>query len=325
VEPNPFVSTNLQTIIFPSGNRYESAQTADGVQVKMKLMITYRIIDPKLAIKQLNSPVKILEHIEYCALTDMRNATQNCNFYAVQQTEKAKAEDKNDNSQPQYYQHIQDELKVNLKQELRSIGVELGRLTFEEFLIDDKKVQEQRSSNAQAIASTTAQVSNLEKERTLRLQNEETTLQVSRIQMEQRKNQEISKAETELARTEIELKMQILIAESKAQQEAAKVRIETQNKLDMQKMTADMDYEIAKVKANSLIATANAEREILVTNLQAKGEIYERFPKLYELDMVRLQATALAGITTSVISPDVAPSYFGQLNGVPLLFQGGKK
>jgi len=255
----------------------------------------------------------------------MRNATQNCNFYAVQQTEKAKAEDKNDNSQPQYYQHIQDELKVNLKQELRSIGVELGRLTFEEFLIDDKKVQEQRSSNAQAIASTTAQVSNLEKERTLRLQNEETTLQVSRIQMEQRKNQEISKAETELARTEIELKMQILIAESKAQQEAAKVRIETQNKLDMQKMTADMDYEIAKVKANSLIATANAEREILVTNLQAKGEIYERFPKLYELDMVRLQATALAGITTSVISPDVAPSYFGQLNGVPLLFQGGKK
>lgn len=44
VDPNPFVSTNLQTIIFPTGNKYESAQTADGVLVKMKLMITYRYL-----------------------------------------------------------------------------------------------------------------------------------------------------------------------------------------------------------------------------------------------------------------------------------------
>jgi hypothetical protein len=45
VNPNPFVSTNLQTVIFPTGkDAYESAQTADGVLVKMKLMITYRFV-----------------------------------------------------------------------------------------------------------------------------------------------------------------------------------------------------------------------------------------------------------------------------------------
>lgn len=49
-----------------------------------------RIIDPKLAIQQLNTPAKILEHIEYCALTDMRNATQSCNYYAIQQSENSK-------------------------------------------------------------------------------------------------------------------------------------------------------------------------------------------------------------------------------------------
>lgn len=39
-----------------------------------------------------------------------------------------------------------------------AIGIDLGRLAFEEFVIDDKRVQDQRSSNAQAIANTTAQV-----------------------------------------------------------------------------------------------------------------------------------------------------------------------
>lgn len=45
-----------------------------------------------------------------------------------------------------------------MKEELVAIGVDLGRLAFEEFVIDDKRVQDQRSSNAQAIANTTAQV-----------------------------------------------------------------------------------------------------------------------------------------------------------------------
>jgi hypothetical protein len=40
----------------------------------------------------------------------MRNATQSSNFYAVQQTESAKV--KGDQDTGQYYQHIQDELKV---------------------------------------------------------------------------------------------------------------------------------------------------------------------------------------------------------------------
>jgi hypothetical protein len=136
----------------------------------------------------------------------------------------------------QYYQHIQDELKAKLKDELLLIGIEicqlidsnvvgvdLGRLAFEEFVIDDKRVQDQRSSNAQAIANTTAQVcplfssnhlisslisqvSNMEQERTLKLQTEETKLQVSRLHLEQAKLAEISRAQVEFEKSQINLK-----------------------------------------------------------------------------------------------------------------------
>jgi regulator of protease activity HflC (stomatin/prohibitin superfamily) len=308
VDPHPFVSTNLQTIIFPSGQRYETAQTADGVQVKMKLMITYKIVDPKMAIRQLNSPQKILEHIEYCALTDMRNATQSCNFYAVQQTEGSRAKVKEDGS-PQYYQHIQDELKMQLREELKLIGVELGRLTFEEFVIDDQKVQDQRSSNAQAIASTTAQVSNLEKERTLKIQTEETAKEVAKIQMQQQRQAQISRAQTELEKTEIQLKMDSLITDSKAQQESMKLRIQIETDLQLKKMNAELSLEVAEIEAKATIAKAKALRDAEMKTLEARGEIYEKHPHLFELELAEIHAEALSLINTTFVGTGSVSQY----------------
>jgi len=200
-------------------------------------------------------------------------------------------------------------IKSRLKEELKAIGVDLGRLAFEEFVIDDQKVQDSRSINAQAIANTTAQVSNLEKERTLKIQTEETKLQVMKIQLEQTKQSELTRADIEYSKAEINQKQKKFIAESKAQQEANTLRIKQENAINLCIAKAKMEVEVARLEAEAMTLRGDTDRE-----LQTKlAELYDEYPMLFQLDLARVQAQAMAKVETSVISPEVSQLYFGSL------------
>jgi len=131
------------------------------------------------------------------------------------------------------------------------------------------------------------------------------------IQLEKTRNNEISNAKTELEKTEIELRMEVRRAESIATQEASKQRIKVENDLNIKRLVANNTLEIALLEAQMTTKKADAERETQLMMLEAKGELFQKYPKLYQLELARLRKQALSSIQESYVSESMVPSYFG--------------
>ena len=298
---NPtFISTQLQTIVFPGEGQYEEATTLDGVKIKMKLMLTYRIHDVSRATEVLGNPESILAHVERCALTDMRNATQNNNYYAAQQTTSARVQNSqhvnpttlNESPSAPQLLTIQDEIRQQLAKELRNIGVNLERLAFEEFNLADQKIREQFTDNAMKTAQITSKITNFEQQQLL--QEQESRLKQSLA------NQNLTVKTIELNQQKIELENQ-----------TNNVRAAAEQKIISTKADVDSILTTAQAKAEAMKITALAEAERIKLLLLAQGEAYAQYPQLFQLEKLKIQAKAMKGIHTSIVSPEVARPMYG--------------
>lgn len=137
-------------------------------------------------------------------------------------------------------------------------------------------------------------MSNLEQQRTLQLQTEETKLQVSKLILEQNKLAEITKAQVDFEKSQIQMKQENMTVEAKAIQGTyapivknhmdikinfliftanLKVKYEVENKNAMNLLAAQNKLEVAKLEAEAKRLLAETDREIA----RATGELYQGY------------------------------------------------
>jgi len=80
----------------------------------------------------------------------------------------------------------------------------------------------------------------------------------------------------------------------------------------MKLLEAKNKLEVAKLDAEAKRVLAEIDRDVM----RYKGEIYQQFPELFQIEMAKIQAAAIAGVNTNIISPEVAQNLFGQLGSM---------
>lgn len=157
-----FMSVGIQTLVFPSEetkrNRkrenasidineinYEVFTTKDSLRVGVKLLVAYKIVDPRKAIIALTKE-GIVKHVENCCVVDMGKSIQACSskdFLSSAQNKPVRPNGASSSGEvspgePSLLQHFQDTVKMALAADLHEYGIELVRLNFETPKVLDK-------------------------------------------------------------------------------------------------------------------------------------------------------------------------------------------
>lgn len=319
-----FLKTNRQTLLFPSEETqeerrrknpkdldaiaYETFRTSDGLPIGVNLLVAYEIDNPQTVLEKL-SKNEIKMHIENIVVAHMLSVIQSCSSADFQMTGKnavndGKDKDKCDdifqvpgNATP-FFKQLRKDTK-QLANDLQKIGIKLTQLRIEPPKILDPKIANEMAQNSllNAGARAKASVQDLEYEITrrqaLRLAEEQ------RIQMDREKQNKIIQSQAEAESIQIR---------AKAELDAAEMRAKATQVI--------YDAEIAnKVKAN----------DTEISNLAQRAKLFDAHPGLKEIEMARIQAKALKGINSSVISPEVVSNWFSATPASLGFFGGGNR
>eukprot|EP01133_Synstelium_polycarpum_P010734 gene10734-12493_t len=276
-----FVSTSLQTCLFPSKDTKMQAQadnkaatsdeinlkifqTRDSLRVGVVLVVAFKIVDPEMAITKLGKD-GILPHIENVSFADMGKAIQLSTLQEVMYFTNTKpgVVPGSDES----VQTIQDRVKTNLAKDLFEYGIELARLQIETIKVLDTEIAKKLAGQSVTSAEYTTKQATLVKE-------------------------------YDIKTTE------------------AKMKAETDNIALVQKNQAIVSEAMAKLQsaqreAESLLITADAQRKAS----EMQGELFAKFPALFELEMAKIKAKALQGATIYITPQDV-----GNFMNSPLVY-----
>lgn len=282
-EVNGFISTGIQTLLFPSEETKKQRRkdntkatddevaceiftTKDSLKVGVKLLVAYRIVDPLKALSLLIDEKGLLSHIENLATVDMGKAIQQSSsqeFLSFYQNKPNKPEvitNQESLSHPSAappIQHIQDLVKDQLSKDLNEFGIELVRLNIETPKIIDPEIAKKMSEQALLTAGTSAQEAVLEANYGIAKRKAEQEAKIKEVAQKQINEALISKAEAEL--------------------------------------------KAAKLNAESMLTTAKAEKE----GALEKGKQYGD-PNLLELKKLEIQAKAIG-------EANFLPPQFGSL------------
>ena len=279
-----FLSTNVQTLVFPSektknerkrDNPNASAdeialevfQTRDSLSVGVKLLVAYKIVDPEKAVSQLGKD-GIVPHVENLATVDMGKAIKQCSSQDFLTFWQNKPVNSGDGCEPvsapaaMQPRHFQDIVKDALAKDLLEYGIELVRLNIETTKTLNKDIAEQMEQQAKMLAETNAK-------------------------------------EAALAQ-----KTRITVAESQQKAEAARIAQEQQNNATKSKAQAELDA--AKLRAEALLVTARAEQEAAAL----QGRQFRDYPELVQIKKAELQSAALSRAPI-MMQPQMMPGMFG--------------
>lgn len=322
-----FLQINTQTLEFPSpGTReerlrehnkkgvgannnsldmdtinYEIFRTSDGLPIGVKLLVVYEITDPDATLKKLSKD-QILPHIERLVVADMGMVIQNCSsgdFLKSNQTQ-AHSTRRNDGSQnqnnvglgvasaPDFYEHLQDEVKNRLYDDFQEYGIKLVRANVETPKILDKNIANRMAEFSLMNSEARAKESVLDRNFNIARQEASQKAITVKIEREQMNNNIVTGAEAELEA-------------AKRSAEAIKIRSQ-----------ADASAQMA------LIEVENRKQLMELEVARQRAEMYRKYPELYQLEMARTQAIAMSKVQTSIISPEVASGFFnmGQSNSL---------
>jgi hypothetical protein len=300
-----FLATKLQTIAFPSQKMIakrksenpkaspdelnnEIVKSQDGLSFAVKLLVTFAIEKPELAMRELGGEDAILEHIENVATVDMSRVIQTLSsqeFLSFEHTTAAKAKTAESkdvdfmSGVPAKPLPLQERVKTELAKDLERYGIRLDRLNFETPKILDPEIQRQMSEQAVLSTTTAAKVANIDK------QTELLTKEANR-----------EAAINKVKQTQINV-VTVSLAQAKA--DAAKLEaeaIKTKAQGD-----ADAAFIAVSKQAEGLTITATAQKES-----QAKiGELYREHPELLQLELAKIQAEALSRATILVAPAEI--------------------
>jgi regulator of protease activity HflC (stomatin/prohibitin superfamily) len=297
-----FLSTAVQNLEFPSAETksrrlkdnpkattdeltYELFTTRDSLKVGVKLYVAYSIVDAMLALTKLRDLKGILDHIESCATVDMGMAIQQCTsqeFLNSYQTKPAK------NESP-YYKDLQSVMMTPSQDEPQSI---------------QDKVKKKLSKDLADFGIELVRL-NFETPKMM-------DLDIAKKMSEQ------SLRTAEASSQEAVLEQNFRIAARKAEQEATTRRI-AQDQLNQAKISqAQAELDAAKLSAEASLIKADADKKSAVL----RGQQYTENPKLFELEMYKIQMENLA--KAQFIPPQLSQLLTqGVFNSPYTLFGGG--
>ena len=328
-----FISINTQTIEFPTEKtrlqrrkenpndlemaNYEVFRTNDGLPIGVKLLVVYEIENPGETLKKL-APDQILSHIESIVTADMGMVIQNCgstDFLKSNQTQArptlkpTEAGGSPAPSAPEFYAHLQDLVKNQLCDDFAKYGIKLIRLNIETPKVLDQKISSEMARFS--LMNSEASAKEAVMDRNANISKQQATIEAQQKEIAQRQENAnvMAKAQTEMNAAKLKADAKIVEAEAENRMKQMAMQVENSN------VTAKAQTEMnsAKLKADAKIVEAEAENRIKEMALQIakqKGELYRMYPELLQFDLAQIQATALKGISSTIISDTVARNYY---------------
>ena len=309
-----FLPVNTQTIEFPTektrlarrrenpndieSSNYEVFRTNDGLPIGVKLLVVYELVDPLKVLKKL--PVdQILSHIEAIVTADMGMVIQQCgsnDFLKSNQTQARPtikpSADPTVPSAPEFYSHLSDLVRNKLCDDFAEFGIKLLRLNVETPKILDSKISSEMARFSLMTSEATAKEAVMERNASIAKQQAMIDAQNRDIAQKQLNDTVTSKAQVEY--------------------NAAKLAQKQINESLLTKAEAELNA--AKMKADAKLVEANAENKIKELALQIQkqqGQLYKEYPQLLQREIAQLHSSSMKGITSTVISPEVAQVYYG--------------
>jgi regulator of protease activity HflC (stomatin/prohibitin superfamily) len=304
-----FLSTNIQTMVFPSDEtkeirkkerpndadyiNYECLITRDSLRIGVKLLLVFRIADPNLTLSLLNKD-QIKSHIENVVVADLIASIQRLSSAEFLCTDITKP-----------MPNLRDNM-VNSAITNNEAGNAANDPNFIRLLSDSVKNKLASDFNTYGIELLKV---NLETPKVLDQNISAKMAEYSLLVSETNSKEAVIDKKNNIARKEA----QILAAQNdikQSQENNAKIN------------AAKASLEAARMAAEATMVTANAEAAAATAVAEAKAKLFEAYPKLFEYEMAKLQATAMANIKSTVISPEVAKGLvtfgstypFGNLN-----------
>ncbi len=340
-----FLDTRVQTIEFPSKelqkerlergedattSRFDKFQTAEGVNVAVRFVVTYHIEDPKLALQKLQSRQEIERHIERLVNADMGNAIGNTAFWNLLTSEQTKAQLPEEampgDHPPKPPVHWQDRVKNQLKEDLMEFGIVLGRLNIEETMILDESIRRQMEEQSVTATNAKAQRAILDTQNKLAKDKAMQEREMRRI--EQETEAATNRLKAELATAQADLQRDLSLKQARAKADVASCEQEAQ--LARQIKQAKTDKTIKEQQADAELQAKQKEAQGIEAELLAKGsgkrlmaQLLEQYPRHQQLEIAKaltesLQKTDFLQVV-SVLSQqqplDVVLSMLGQLAG----------
>lgn len=284
-----FLTINIQSVEFPSAKttqkrikenatskhdidhpdvNYEVFRTSDGLPIGVKLLVVFEIDNPNLTLSRLN-PDNIMSHIEYLVVADMGIVIQNCNSTDFLKSNQPGFKPQQDGELLSPIADFYEHLQEKVFKALKNDFNDYG-IKLSRLNIETPKILDQTISAKMAEFS---------------LMNTEAGAKISVMD----KNFSIGKRQ--------------------AEQEANKKQIAQQQENDQRIAQAKADMESSKLKAESKLIEIRAEveaQELLLAVSRKRAEMYDNHPGLLQLDLAKVNVDAVKGISTMVISPEVA-------------------
>jgi len=299
-----FLPINTQTLEFPSVStreeriaqdeenpdqvNYEIFRTSDGLPIGVKLLVVYEITDPDATLHKLSRD-QILPHIERLVVADMGMVIQNCsstdflrsNQTQARPTNRPGEEEGFAPSAPEFYEHLQDEVKNKLHDDFAEYGIKLVRLNVETPKILDKSIADKMAEFSLMNSEARAKESVLD--RNFNIAKQEATQKAKTIDIEQQQinANQIAQAQAELDAARLKAEAVKIEAEGRAAAELALARVE------------------------------NEKQKLALELAKQRGEMYASYPDLLKFDLAEAQVKAMKGINGMVVSPEVAANYYG--------------
>jgi len=128
-------------------------------------------------------------------------------------------------------------------------------------------------------------------------------------------------AEYSLLSTETNAKMSVMdknyeINKREAEQRANQMHIKQEQENTQKIEQARAELEATKLLSEAQLMRAEAEmktQKLLLSVAEERAKMYTKFPALLHYDMAALQTKAMQGVSSMIISPDVASTYFNMM------------
>jgi regulator of protease activity HflC (stomatin/prohibitin superfamily) len=256
-----FISTSLQTLLFPSEDTKKQHikdnphatpdeqnmkifQTRDSLRVGVVLVVAFKIQNPEVCITKLGKD-GILPHVENIAFADMGKSIQLNTLQEVLYSAQNKPNSTNTLSS-EAVPSMQDIVRKHLARDLEDYGIELVRLNIETIKVLDEDIAKQLAGQSVTSAEFTTKQATLVKEYDIKTTEARLRAETENIAVQQRNQAVISQAQAKL--------------------------------------------DAAKIDAEALLIDAKAKGQAR----ELTGLLYEKYPELLELEIARVKAEALS-------------------------------
>jgi len=271
-----FISTSLQTLLFPSEETKKQMgkdnpdatpdelnmkifQTRDSLRVGVVLVVAFKILDPEVCITKLGKE-GILPHVENIAFADMGKSIQLNTLQEVLYSAQNKPNSQTMSSEA--VPSMQDIVRKHLAHDLEDYGIELVRLNIETIKVLDEDIAKQLAGQSVTSAEFTTKQATLVKEYDIKTTEARLRAETENIAVVQRNQAVVTHAQAKLDAAKIDAEALLIDAKAKGQaRELVGLLYEKYPEL--------LELEIAKIKADAI-----SESSLFITTNNFSGFPY---------------------------------------------------